>query len=176
MDARQQEPATELMDPRPLPTGWPVGSFGTYLEAQAAVDMLSDSGDFPVSELTIVGVNLMEVERVVGRLTWGRVLSGGAASGAWMGVFFGMLVGLFSEDWLSPLIVGIVMGLVFGTVSAAVPYAATRGRRDFSSRTQIVAGRYDVLCSPEHARAARDRIARANLGGKLTSPQPEPGA
>ncbi|MFV8394234.1 magnesium transporter [Corynebacterium hindlerae] len=155
-------------DPRPLPSGWPVGSFQTYVEAQAAVDMLSDTGDFPVSELTIVGVNLMEVERVIGRLSWGRVLAGGAASGAWMGVFFGLLIGLFSENWISPLLVGIVMGLVFGTVSSAVSYASTQGRRDFSSKTQIVAGRYDVLCDPHHARAARDIIARANLGGKVS--------
>ncbi|MEJ5927444.1 general stress protein [Corynebacterium sp. H128] len=155
------------LDPRPLPTGWPVGSFTSYVEAQAAVDMLSDKGDFPVSELTIVGVNLMEVERVVGRLTWSRVLAGGAASGAWMGVFFGLLIGLFNDAWLAPLIVGIIMGVVFGVVSAAVSYASTQGKRDFSSRTQIVAGRYDVLCSPEHARVARDVIARANLGGKL---------
>lgn len=155
------------VEPRPLPSGWPVGSFSTYGEAQAAVDMLSDTGDFPVNELTIVGVNLMEVERVIGRLSWGRVLAGGAASGAWMGVFFGLLMGLFSDNWVGPLIVGILMGVVFGMVSAAASYASTRGRRDFSSQTQIVAGRYDVLCAPEHARSARDLISRANLAGKL---------
>lgn len=157
----------DTTDPRPLPTGWPVGSFGTYREAQAAVDMLSDTGDFPVSELTIVGVNLMEVERVIGRLTWGRVLAGGAASGAWMGVFFGLLMGLFSDQWVAPLIAGVLMGVFFGMTSAAFSYGSTGGRRDFSSQTQIVAGRYDVLCSPEHARAARDHISRANLAGKL---------
>ncbi|MEJ5997098.1 general stress protein [Corynebacterium sp. H130] len=154
-------------DSRPLPTGWPIGSFGTYVEAQAAVDMLSDTGDFPVSELTIVGVNLMEVERVMGRLSWGRVLAGGAASGAWMGVFFGLLMGLFSDQWVAPLIAGVCMGVFFGMTSAAAGYARTAGRRDFSSRTQIVAGRYDVLCAPDHARAARDLISQANLAGKL---------
>lgn len=154
-------------DPRPLPSGWPVGSFSTYGEAQTAVDMLSDTGDFPVNEVTIVGVNLMEVERVIGRLTWGRVLAGGAASGAWMGVFFGLLMGLFSDQWVAPLIAGIAMGVVFGMASSAATYASTGGRRDFSSQTQIVAGRYDVLCAPEHARAARDLISRANLAGKL---------
>ena len=50
-----------------------MGSFDSYADAQAAVDMLSDKSDFPVAELTIVGVDLMEVEHVVGRLTWGRV-------------------------------------------------------------------------------------------------------
>ena len=44
---------------RPRPEGWPVGSFDSYADAQAAVDMLSDKSDFPVAELTIVGVDLM---------------------------------------------------------------------------------------------------------------------
>ena len=50
------------------PTGWPVGSYATYEEAQRAVDHLADS-DFPVRDVTIVGVDLMLVERVIGRLT-----------------------------------------------------------------------------------------------------------
>ena len=145
---------------RPRPEGWPVGSFDSYADAQAAGDMLSDKSDFPVAELTIVGVDLMEVEHVVGRLTWGRVIAGGAASGAWMGLFFGMLLGIFSENFIAPIFLGIVMGVVFGIVASAVPYAASRGRRDFTTRTQIVAGRYDVLCTPAHAAEARDAIAR----------------
>ena len=64
------------------PTGWPVGSYAKYEEAQRAVDYLADS-DFPVRDVTIVGVDLMLVERVIGRLTWGRVIASGAASGAW---------------------------------------------------------------------------------------------
>lgn len=151
---------------RSRPEGWPVGSFNSYAEAQGAVDMLSDNG-FPVNELTIVGVDLMEVERVTGRLTWGRVLMGGAASGAWLGTFIGLLMGLFQEAWLAPLIAGILLGVIFGIIMAAVPYAASAGRRDFTSQTQIVAGRYDVLCKPDHAVEARDAIARAVNSGEL---------
>ena len=77
------------------PTGWPVGSYATYEEAQRAVDHLADS-DFPVRDVTIVGVDLMLVERVIGRLTWGRVLVSGAASGAWFGLFVGLLLSLFT--------------------------------------------------------------------------------
>lgn len=77
------------------PEGWPIGSFEDYESAQHAVDSLSDEEDFPVDDITIVGVNLMQVERVTSRLTWGKVLSGGAISGAWMGVFFGS-----SSDYL----------------------------------------------------------------------------
>src|SRR5271155_5086837 len=57
------------------PKGWPVGSYPTYAEAQRAVDYLSDQ-QFPVEQVTIVGVDLMQVERVTGRLA---------------GVFFGLI-------------------------------------------------------------------------------------
>lgn len=148
------------------PTGWPIGSYGTYEEAQRAVDHLADN-DFPVQEVTIVGVDLMLVERVTGRLTWARVLGGGAASGAWFGLFVGLIMGIFSAQnaWLGPLLFGLGIGVVFGLIFAAVTYFSTKGRRDFSSSSQIVAGRYDVLSQPSHAEQARDMLARLAMGG-----------
>ena len=145
------------------PEGWPIGTFTAYADAQAAVDELSDRDEFPVSDLTIVGVDLMQVERVVGRLTWGKVLGGGALYGMWMGLFFGLLLGLFQEDWIAPLITGVVVGAVFGLILAAVPYGMQNGRRDFASTTEIVAGRYDVLCNPRNAEKARDLLAQRRL-------------
>lgn len=143
------------------PTGWPIGSYRTYEEAQRAVDYLADQ-DFPVQEVTIVGVDLMLVERVTGRLTWRRVLAGGAASGAWLGLFVGLLMGMFTPQgaWFGPVLVGLVIGVVFGLVAAAVSYASTRGRRDFSSASQLVAGHYDVLSDPRHAEQGRDLLAK----------------
>ncbi len=58
------------------PSGWPIGSYPTYAEAQRAVDYLSDE-EFSVQDVTIVGVDLMQVERVLGRLTWPKVIGGG---------------------------------------------------------------------------------------------------
>ncbi len=144
------------------PTGWPIGSYSTYEEAQRAVDYLADN-EFPVQEVTIVGVDLMLVERVTGRLTWGRVLGGGAASGAWFGLFVGILMGLFAPpqaSWFGPVLVGLGVGVLFGLIFAAVTYASARGRRDFSSASQLVAGRYDVLSQPKHAEQGRDMLAR----------------
>lgn len=152
-----------MLGNRQPPEGWPVGSFTTYTQAQAAVDMLSDSENFPVGELTIVGVNLMEVERVTGRLNWGRVLGAGAASGAWMGLLVGLIMAMFSPGIAAPLLSGVLIGALFGMVASAVTYGASRGRRDFTSSREIVAGRYDVLCTAQHARQARDMIARSNL-------------
>jgi hypothetical protein len=148
------------------PTGWPIGSYATYAEAQGAVDHLADN-QFPVADVTIVGVDLMLVERVLRRLTWGRVLTQGAASGAWFGLFVGVLLSLFATQAgtsVIPILVGVATGAVFGTVFAAAGYAATRGRRDFASTNQLVAGRYDVLCQPRHAEQARDLLAKLAMG------------
>ncbi len=144
------------------PTGWPIGSYKTYVEAQRAVDFLSDE-QFPVQHVTIVGVDLMQVERVLGRLTWGRVIGGGLVSGAWLGVFFGLLLGIVTGGFPGPLLLGLVGGVIFGVISTSVPYAATRGQRDFSSTMQLVAGRYDVLCDPGQAEQARDMLAKLAL-------------
>jgi hypothetical protein len=144
------------------PTGWPIGSYATYEEAQRAVDFLAD-GAFTVQDVTIVGVDLMLVERVTGRLTWGRVLGTGAASGAWFGLFVGVLLSLFNSSAgasAGPVLVGLTIGVVFGLVFAAVGYGSARGKRDFQSASQLVAGRYDVLCQPRSAEQGRDLLAK----------------
>ncbi|MFP5023165.1 general stress protein [Pseudonocardia phyllosphaerae] len=146
------------------PTGWPVGSYATYEEAQRAVDHLADS-DFPVRDVTIVGVDLMLVERIIKRLTWGSVLASGAASGAWFGLFVGLLLSLFLPDGgFLQILVGLVSGAVFGLAFAAAGYSASKGRRDFQSASQMVAGRYDVLCEPRNAERAREMLARLAMG------------
>lgn len=153
-------PNPRQLPTREIPTGWPVGSFRTYAEAQSSVDALSDA-EFPVEKLTIVGVDLMQVEKITGRLTWPRVLGGGALSGMWFGLFLGLLLGVFSPGdatW-SILFMSLVIGAIFGLISAAAAYGFTGGKRDFSSATNIVAGRYDVLAEQDVAMRARDMIA-----------------
>ena len=144
------------------PTGWVVGSYPTYAQAQAAVDHLADE-QYPVGDVTIVGVDLMQVERVTGRLSWSKVLLGGLVSGVWLGVFVGLVLGVFADQVWAVLLTGMIGGAVFGVVSAAVSYAATQGRRDFSSTSQLVAGRYDVLCDPSSAPQVRDELARFGM-------------
>ncbi len=151
------------------PKGWPIGSYPTYAEAQKAVDFLSDQ-QFPVQHVTIVGVDLMQVERVTGRLSWPKVLGGGVITGAWLGIFIGLVLGFFSPNPWASLITGVIAGVIFGLITSAIPYAMARGTRDFSSTMQLVAGRYDVLCDPQDAEKARDMLAR------LTLSPPQPGA
>src|SRR5712675_1470033 len=150
-------PTTGRGGPAALPTppkGWPIGSYPTYAEAQRAVDHLSDQ-EFPVQQVTIVGVDLMQVERVTGRLTWPKVLGGGVLTGAWLGLFIGLILGFFSPSPWGALVTGLI--------TSAVPYAMARGTRDFSSTMQLVAGRYDVLCDPQGAERGRDLLARLTI-------------
>jgi hypothetical protein len=147
--------------------GIQVGSYDSYERAQAAVDFLSDE-KFPVENVTIIGSDLRMVEKVTGRLTRGRAIAAGAAGGAWWGVFVGLLLGIFSTTgagWVGSLLLGLGIGLLFGAVFGATGYAATQGRRDFTSTSQIVAGRYDVMCNPAQAETARAELARFSLRG-----------
>ena len=123
-----------------------LGLFDRYEDAQRAVDYLSDH-EFPVQNCMIVGTELRQVERVTGRLTYGRAAMAGAASGAWMGLFVGILLSLFSSanNAFAAVVTGILFGVVFGMAMGLATYAATGGRRDFTSVTQVVATRYEVL-------------------------------
>ena len=158
------QPPTTLPTP---PTGLPVGSYQTYADAQRAVDYLSDE-KFGVEAVTIVGNDLQMVERVTGRLSWGRAALAGAASGAWFGALVGLLLGLFAESGrgtLALVVAAALYGAVFGLVFGLLSYAATGGKRDFTSRSQIVAKRYDVLCDSRTAEQARELLGRLALKG-----------
>lgn len=146
-----------------------LGVYDDYAAAQKAVDFLSDEG-FPVQNVLIVGTDLRQVERVTGRLTTGRVAGAGAASGAWLGLLIGLLVGLFSDGstWLTTVLGGVALGLAFGIVWALLGYAATRGQRDFSSVTKVVATRYEVLV--EHKFLAQGQELLAKLPGATQNP------
>jgi len=147
--------------------GVQVGSYDSYEQAQAAVDYLADQ-KFAVENVTIIGSDLRQVERVTGRLTWGRVLAAGAAGGAWWGLFVGLLLGIFAVEpgaWIGSILTGLLIGLLFGMLFGAIGYSASRGRRDFTSTSAVVAGRYDVMCNPAHAEEARAHLARFSLRG-----------
>jgi hypothetical protein len=151
------------------PRGESIGRYDTYLEAQRAVDFLSDA-HFPVQFVTIVGSGLRMVERVTGRLTYPRVAGAGAASGAWFGLFVGLLLSLFGGGAELGLIAAVVFGAGFGMFFGVISYAFTRGRRDFTSTSQIVAGEYEILCLPEQAQAARALLDRLPGGAGRQTP------
>src|SRR5690606_21961957 len=69
-----------------LPRGDVLGTYDTYDAAQEVVDRLARA-EFPVKQVSIVGSDLRTVERVTGKMTYGRAALAGAASGAWFGLF-----------------------------------------------------------------------------------------
>ena len=147
-----------------LPTGIPVGTYQSYAKAQEAVDYLSDQ-EFPVENVTIVGSDLRLVERVTGRLTRGKVIQAGAVTGAMWGLFIGIFVMLFGGEnatLLVPLIATVV-GAAIGALSGILGYAATGGKRDFTSSTQVVATSYELLCQAQAAEDARNLLGRLAL-------------
>jgi hypothetical protein len=136
-----------------------LGVYDDYAAAQKAVDFLSDQ-EFPVENCLIVGTDLKQMERVTGRLTTGRVAVGGLLSGLWLGIFIGLVFTLFGdENALATILSTALFVAVFGLIWALVGYAATRGRRDFSSVSMIVATRYEVLVEHKHAAQGRDLLA-----------------
>ncbi len=150
------------------PKGDTIAQFGTYLEAQKAVDYLSDN-HFPVQAVTIVGVDLKMVERVTGRLTYTRVALAGLASGAWFGLFVGLLISLFGSAQNFSVFYAVFIGAAFGMLFGVMSYAFTGGRRDFTSTSQIVAGEYRVLCLTEQAGKAMQLLNQLAREGGPTS-------
>ena len=146
----------------------PLASYDQYAEAQRAVDHLSDEG-FPVENCMIVGTDLKQVERITGRLTTGRVAAAGALTGVWLGLFVGLVMSLFAaESTLATLLSTVAFGVLFGVIWSLVGYAMSRGRRDFSSVSAVVATRYEVLVEHKHLERARGLLS--SLPGALPNP------
>jgi hypothetical protein len=148
-----------------IPHGEPVASFDDYADAQAAVDTLA-AADFPVRRASIVGSDLKSVERITGRMSYGRAAAGGALSGAWLGLFFGLLLIIVSPQSGFVFIgAAALIGAAFGMLFNVVTYAARRRRRDFSSIAQIVASSYAVIVEAELANKARNILGTSAASG-----------
>jgi len=140
-----------------------LASYDDYLAAQKAVDTLSDKG-FPVQNVAIVGVDVRIVESVLGRMSWGRAAGSGLLSGAWFGGLIGLFIALFgtTNGQVLPLLgLGLLYGAAAGIVFGIVSYAFTGGKRDFVSRQQLQAARYDVLCEQDVLGEARKVLGLA---------------
>ena len=139
-----------------------VATYTDYAAAQRAVDYLSDQ-NFPVQHTAIVGTDLRLVENVLGRLTIGRAALAGVAGGAWFGLFIGLLFGLFSTyNWFAVVATGVIFGAIWGAIFGAIAHAVTGGRRDFTSRSALLAREYAVTVDAEHADQARQLLMRLN--------------
>jgi len=149
-----------------IPKGDVLASYDTYPEAQQAVDRLAHA-DLEVSKLAIVGSDLKTVERVTGRLSYGRVAGAGAASGAWFGLFLGLLLTFFlaSPNVLLYALAAIVIGAGFGILFGIVSYAITRRTQDYTSTHQVIASRYEIIVDPSMTLRAQEALAKPDPRG-----------
>ena len=139
-----------------------VGIYSSYADAQKAVDFLADE-KFEVRNLAIVGTDLKSVERVLGRRTWGTVILSGVQSGISTGLLVALVLLIFvppEGSFLLLLLTALLIGVVIGVTFAAAAYGFTRGKRDFTSVTQTVATKYEVLCEHKVAAQAREMLQR----------------
>jgi hypothetical protein len=138
-----------------------VGIYSTYADAQKAVDFLADE-KFEVQNLAIVGTDLKSVERVLGRRTWSTVILSGVQSGISTGLLVALVMLIFVRptSFLLLLLAALVIGVALGVGFAAAAYAMTGGKRDFTSVTQTVATKYEVLCEHKVAAQAREMLQR----------------
>jgi hypothetical protein len=132
--------------------------YGSYAEAQRAVDYLSDEG-FAVERVAIVAEGLRFVEQVTGRVGYGRAALQGAGSGAFIGLFFGFILGLFSliDPLVSALALalwGLFFGAILGAIIGLISPAASGWRQDFSSVGGMEAERYNVMTDEEVVKEA----------------------
>jgi len=136
-----------------------VGIYRSYEDAQKAVDFLADS-KFEVQNLAIVGTDLKSVERVLGRRNWGTVITQGLQSGISTGLLVGLVVLIFTRpsSIVLLLLVSLAIGVALGIGFNAAAYAMSRGRRDFTSVTQTIATKYEVLCEHKVAAQAREML------------------
>lgn len=138
-----------------------VGIYNSYADAQKAVDYLADE-KFEVQNLAIVGTELKSVERVLGRKSWGTVISQGATSGVSTGLLVGLVMLIFSNpaSVLVLLLVALAIGIGLGIAFNAIAYLMSQGKRDFTSVTQTVATKYEVLCEHKVAMQAREMLQK----------------
>ena len=153
MPQRQPSSLFELQFPQS------VGIYNTYADAQKAVDYLADE-KFEVQNLAIVGTELKSVERVLGRRNWGTVVTQGMQSGISTGLLVALVMLIFTRpgSFFLLLVVSLAIGIALGVGFSAAGYAMSRGKRDFTSITQTVATKYEVLCEHKVAAQAKEML------------------
>lgn len=165
-------PPGTLVDPTALPTGEVVGRYGSYLDAQRAVDHLVEQ-NFAVEKVSVVGQDLRMVERVTGKLTYARVAVRNAVQGAFFGLFIGILFSIFDPNPAGlalSLPLTIVIGIAFWVASGVFGMMLRRNRREFTSISQVMASSFDVMVPNDVAAQARGLLAQVPNGqGTLAS-------
>jgi hypothetical protein len=137
-----------------LPNGTTVADFPTYPEAVAYVERIL-KGDFPATAIAIVGSDLSTVERIKGRINYGRVARSGAMTGAWLGLLVFLVFGSAPDSTgtattpLFSLPSAILVGAGFGMLFQVIRFSMAKNKRSFSSGSLVVAKKYEVVVPSE---------------------------
>ncbi len=145
-----------------LPRGDVLGTYESYPDAQRVVAKLAEA-DFPVAKISIVGNDLKTVERVTGKMTYGRAAIAGALSGLWLGIFFGIVLTLFSPSAGGLILAAAIIGAAFGMLYGIVSFAITKRQRDFTSVHQVLATNYQIVVDPQLTGQARQILGKAGI-------------
>lgn len=155
-----------------LPSGVVVASFETYDQAQAAIAKVSGA-EAELAGLAIVGNDLKLVERITGRLTWGKVALAGAMRGLGFGAFIGLVYMLLVPEAIASVLLFPLLGLAFGILLGVVTHSMTRRKRDYASVQQVLAARYDVVAPQQSAGRAMHIIGqRGGAAAPVAAEQP----
>ncbi|WP_167141966.1 general stress protein [Canibacter zhoujuaniae] len=136
-----------------------VSTYDDIRAAEHAVDVLSENGSVPATEMQIVGSGLQLVERPLVSLTYGKVVLQGAFTGLYFGLGIGMIwaftevvtTGAFS---LAAILPAVLLGLGLGALLAIVRFATGRTSR-FVAATQLRPDRFELQTLPQHVHRAR---------------------
>jgi len=140
-----------------VPTGANLGTFQNYPEAQEMVNTLVREG-VPARALSIVGSDVTLVERVTGKIGYGRAALSSAISGSWVGILAGLVVALIEpSDFLTPLAGGLMIGAGGGMVIGMLLFTFGAGKKQmYRSMQQVIAASYRVVVeNAEHAHATQ---------------------
>ena len=151
-----------------IPRGHSLGEFRTHTEATEFVNRLV-AGDFKANKVTILGHDLVMVEKVRSRLGYGRVAASGAMTGFWLGVIFALIIGAGVDVGISGEInyvpqeffAVIVIAAGVGMLVNILRFLASKNKRGFLSSQMPVAAKYEVIVPEEDAAKAMQIINMA---------------
>ena len=139
-----------------------IGKFTEYTDAVAFVDTLVNHG-FPAGAVAIVGKDLRSVERVRGKMTYGRIALSGAVTGSWLGLLIGLFFGGSTDALGAPAMdstfSAVLIGAGIGMLINILRFSVSRNKRAFVSQSSVVAGKYEVQVPANLADQAEKAIA-----------------
>ena len=145
-----------------MPKGQVIGKFTEYAEAVSFVEALINHG-FPSGAIAIVGKDLRSVERVRGKMTYGRIAISGAMTGSWLGLIIGLFMSSSASTDANPttgsMFSYVLIGAGIGMLINLLRFAIARNRRGFISQSSVVAGKYEVQVPSDLADQAERAIA-----------------